>query len=319
MKKAKVLFLVQLCIPLVLLIIFSLIIVFPSKVPFLQIHVSSWDGIGQESFSVPGRNGKENGVKFIMKRVPSGVCPSGCTDIPGGTTVAHPFLLGETEVTSEIWNAVVAASVSKGYEFSRKEWPSRDKRYPVEGVSWRDALVWCNALSETSGLVPVYYADAGFLSPVRSEVGLEAIADDVFVRPEADGFRLPFSAEWELAARYIDGIEWTPGGNPSGSTHVYFSGSFVDAYAVYLDERANPVRSKASNRLGIYDMSGNVWEWCFDRFSEDERGSDAYVKRVVRGGSWSSNAYRMQIGGKFGTLPDAIESGQGFRIARSGW
>lgn len=310
---------IPVAIPLILLAIFTLCIVFPDYVPMLQIHQKSYPGIGSETVTLKGEKGKGRTMRFVMKRVPAGVAPSECTDVPGGTVVKEPFMIAETEVTVGLWDRVVAYAAGKGYAFDRPAVAASNSRFPVEKVSWRNAVVWCNALSEALSLDPVYYADAGYAVPIRSVSALASLADEPFIRPDSRGFRLPSSMEWELAARYVDGERWSRGGCPSGSESLYFDGSLAAGYAVFLRDGPEPVRSKASNRLGIYDMSGSVWEWCFDRFSLSTEDELAHVKRVVRGGSWSSNAYRLQIGGRFGTLPDAVERGQGFRVARSGW
>ncbi len=317
-KKIPLRSIVPVAIPLFLLAVFTFCIVFPEFVPFLQVHQKSYPGIGSETVTVPGVNGRGRAIRFVLKKVPSGVSPSECTDVPGGTVVTDPFMLAETEVTVGLWDRVVALSAGTGYSFDRPAAAS-NPRFPVEKVSWRNAVVWCNALSEVLSLDPVYYADEGLAVPVRSALELASLSDEPYIRKDSRGFRLPSSMEWELAARYIDGETWTRGGSPSGSAALYFDGSLASGYAVFLRDGPEPVRTKASNRLGIYDMSGSVWEWCFDRFSPSGEDEIAYAKRVVRGGSWSSNAYRLQIGGRFGTLPDAVERGQGFRVARSGW
>ncbi len=317
-KKIPLRSIVPVAIPLFLLAVFTLCIVFPDYVPFLQVRQKSYPGIGSETVTVKGVNGKGRAIRFVLKQVPSGVAPSECTDVPGGTVVTDPFMIAETEVTVGLWDRVVALSSEMGYSFDQSSAVS-NPRFPVEKVSWRNAVVWCNALSEVLSLDPVYYADERLTVPVRSPGDLASLSDEPFFRKDSRGFRLPSSMEWELAARYVDGERWTRGGSPSGSDALYFDGSRASGYAVFLRDGPEPVRTKASNRLGIYDMSGSVWEWCFDRFSPSREDELAYTKRVVRGGSWMSNAYRLQIGGRFGTLPDAVERGQGFRVARSGW
>lgn len=315
MKKLPPKTLVRTLVPLVLLAIFALAVSFPNLVPFFRLAAKSSKGIGTVSFAVSPVPGKK--IPLDLKKVPAGTAPRGCINTPGGTVVAEPFLMAETETTGALWFSVAKWAEGKGYSFYGRAACNRDLTHPVTGVSWRDAVVWCNALSEKSSLVPVYYLDEACAAPARSVHDLAAIADAVFVKAGATGFRLPTTDEWELAARYIDGTSWTSGGNPSGSPSNYLEEVTSGLYAVFYADQTAPVRSKASNALGIYDMSGNVWEWCFDRFggaSADDSG-----KRVVRGGGWIGNNYRLQVGGEFGTLPDAIELAQGFRVAKSGW
>lgn len=305
-------------VPLILMALFALALSFPSLVPFLQVKHEAFEGLGTVSFKV---DSTPFSVGFSLKKVPAGTSPRGCTDIPGGTSVQSPFLLAETETTSAVWSAVSARAEKDGFVLSGRALPGNDGESPVEGVSWRDAVVWCNALSVQFSLSPVYFTDSSFTEPVRSVAYLEASNDIVFVRADASGFRLPSNAEWELAARYIDGAVWSPGSYPSGGEAEYHYQSRSAEYAVFDAPSAASVKTLAPNRLGLYDMSGNVWEWCFDRMPDafTAAGLDADGKRVVRGGSWAGNAYRLQIGGEFGSLPGVVERGQGFRIARSGW
>lgn len=322
-------------IPLTLLVIFALFICFPSDIPFLSIKPSSHAGIGTISFSltVPvTKEAKKGLLSFSLKKVPPGVSPSGCTDEPGGTVVTAPYSIGETEVTGALWDAVLSHPAAARFVFTGKQVYGPTSDSPVAGISWRDAVVFCNALSASLDLAPVYrFADGSKVDgPVTSVLDLESLRDAVIAVPTANGFRLPSSDEWELAARYIDGTSWTPGSHPSGSETPYYEDTRSSLYAVFAAESAAPARSRASNLLGIYDMSGNVWEWCFDQFDErngsagasgNKDGTESLLagKRVVRGGTWIGTAYRLQIGGKFGSRSDIIEQGQGFRLARNGW
>ncbi len=331
MAKIKLKSVLSVLVPLSLLVIFAFAVSFPQYILDITIAPGSHDGIGTEThvLVVSLADGSEKKVSFDLKNVPAGTAPGLCTDEPGITVVPGPFRLAETEVTGELWNAVRNSSASAFFSLSDVPRSSGDK-YPLEWVSWREAVVFCNALSVALGFDPVYYRDEAFTRPFRSAAELASDDDRVFVNGYSTGFRLPGSTEWELAARYIDGSEWTPGGHPSGSPHPYYVDSRSSFYAVYGKEASSPVKSLASNRLGLYDMSGNVWEWCYDRFdwrhpvSADNAATspaagEAARKRVVRGGSWLGTFYRIQIGGEFGSLPDLESFGQGFRIARSGW
>lgn len=318
MNKKKMWLLVQAMIPLFLLVVFALVIVFPDSLPFLRTKQKSYAGLGTVGFAVPDAAGKP-AASFNMKLVPAGVSPGTCTDIPGAIVVDSPFLLAETEVTWELWDAVrahpavadyvISTSASRGWSVYKDR--ALSVRHPVVQVSWRDAIVWCNALSAALSLEPAYYLDASFSKPVRSADSLAAIDDEVAVKKDATGFRLPRSAEWELAARYVDGSTWTPGGHPSGSPRPYYFQMVTAEFGVYNMDSTSEPKTKASNALGLYDMSGNVWEWCVDRITPKARN------RVVRGGSWIANEYRLQIGGEFGSMPDSVERGQGFRIAKN--
>lgn len=327
MKKEHIKGLIQILTPLALLLIFTLVICLPDALPFTSTKPKNSVGLGTVSRTVAGM-GKDK-ISFSMKKVPSGTAPLGCTDIPGALVVAHPFLLAETEVTRGLWLPVLTRAVAADYGFydtagiKGLQYEQGDA-HPVTDVSWRDAVVWCNALSAELKLTAVYYGDAAFTAPIRSVKTLADSRDALFVNPDADGIRLPTSAEWELAARYIDGKTWTSGGNASGCAFHYFYQSQSADYAVFFADAPARVKSCASNALGLFDMSGNVWEWCFDLAPAKAdlpgvaAGPDNELKRIVRGGSWVGNAYRLQIGGEFGTLPDAHEIGQGFRIAQNG-
>ena len=317
-KKVPVKAIVRAGVPLVLFIVFALALSFPEYVPFFQIRHEKHEGIGSVVYVVPSGAGS---IDLVMKKVPAGTAPRGCTDEPGGTVVRSPFLLARTETSNRLWSAVCERAEKHSFLFSGLAIRGNAPDAPVEGVSWRDAVVWCNALSVQLSLTPVYYEDDACTEPVRSFAWLEFPGDAVAVKADADGFRLPASAEWEFAARYLDGFSWTPGSHPSGSADAYHLYVQSAGYAVFDAESAAPCASLAPNRLGIYDMSGNVWEWCFDQMPDplSTTGFDSEGKRVVRGGSWAGNAYRLQIGGEFGSLPDAVEQGQGFRVARTGW
>lgn len=329
MKRDTAKNLIHALVPLTLLIIFTLFICFPSSIPFLGIKPSSFEGIGTIPFSLSipiTKESKKGVLSFSLKKVPPGVSPAGCTDIAGGTVVTAPFSLGETEVTGALWDAVAGHPAAARFVFTGKHVYGPTSDSPVACVSWRDAVVFCNALSASLDLVPVYrFAEGAKVDgPVTSVLDLERLEDAVVAMPNASGFRLPSSDEWELAARYIDGTSWTPGSHPSGSATPYYEDTRSSLYAVFAADTVAPVRSRASNQLGIYDMSGNVWEWCFDAFSETtavESPADETTvgKRVVRGGTWLGTAYRLQIGGKFGSRSDILEQGQGFRLAKSGW
>ncbi|WP_328413397.1 formylglycine-generating enzyme family protein [Streptomyces violaceus] len=194
------------------------------------------------------------------------------------TTEVAPFRMSAFPVTQE-WYAQVTG-----------EWPSaaRGERLPVEGVSWWDAVRFCNGLSRGEGLTPVY----------RLGGEDEAVDWDA----SADGYRLPTEAEWEYACR-------------AGSAGPRYAR--LDEVAWYRgnsDERVHTVGGKQANAWGLYDMLGNVWDWCWDLY--DAEVYDTY--RVLRGGGWSDEHWSCRASVRRRSHPTFRIDDVGFRVARSG-
>jgi len=192
---------------------------------------------------------------------------------------------------------VSSFSISK-YEVTQKEWqeimgtnPSffKGDNLPVECVSWYDAIEYCNKRSLKEGLTPAYRGSG----------------DNITCDCNANGYRLPTEAEWEFAAK---------GGGKDYLTTQYSGSNSVDAVAWYYDNsegRTHPVGTKVANSLGIYDMSGNVFEWCWDwmeiyssSFQTDPRGSASGINRVFRGGSWNISVDFAGSARRFSTSPE---------------
>jgi sulfatase modifying factor 1 len=166
------------------------------------------------------------------------------------------------------------------------EWPgsSRGERLPVEGVSWWDAILFCNALSERRGLVAAYRIDG------------ESVDWDA----SATGYRLPTEAEWEHACR-------------AGTTGPRYGE--LDEIAWYRDnseERPHEVGGKHPNAWGLHDTLGSVWEWCWD-FSDPERYGSY---RAMRGGGWFDQHWSCRASVRRGSYPGLRIDDVGFRIAR---
>jgi formylglycine-generating enzyme required for sulfatase activity len=245
-------------------------------------------------------------------------------------SVTKAYQIGETEVTWELWNTVRDWAKNNGYDnISVGQAGSTENgefTEPVTTISWYDAVVWCNALTEwyndqnDSRLEPVYRnGDAKVIREVREgdEGDWEVIPDAT-----ATGFRLPTSDEWELAARwqgkagltnfvYYDGYFYTEGNSASGAEADYDDAAATSAVGWYNlpdETTAQPVKGKDPNALGLYDMSGNVSEWCSDRGSGD--------RYVIRGGSYLDTADKLQIG-KVDQSPTIGGETIGFRLART--
>ncbi|MDQ0714198.1 sulfatase modifying factor 1 [Streptomyces luteogriseus] len=170
---------------------------------------------------------------------------------------------------------------------------ARGGRLPVEGVSWWDAIRFCNALSVREGLTPAYEVWPG----TGSTDGDATAHWD----PAADGYRLPTEAEWEHACR-------------AGSTGPRYGP--LDEIAWYRgnsDDRVQPVGGRQPNAWGLYDMLGNVWDWCWDLYDAEVYGT----YRVLRGGGWSDEHWSCRASVRRRSHPTFRIDDVGFRVARS--
>jgi len=195
---------------------------------------------------------------------------------------------------------------------------------PVENVSWYDAVEYCNALSQREGLTPAYTIDKSRSDP-NNKNEYDNLKWLVTRNPNANGYRLPTEAEWEYACRAGTTTPFSTGNNITTSQANY-DGNYPynnNAKGTYR-EKTTPVGSFAANRWGLYDMHGNVWEWCWDWYGEykneaqtNPTGAVSGASRVIRGGGWNSNA-----GGsvRSASRSDGYPSGRyaniGFRLVR---
>jgi formylglycine-generating enzyme required for sulfatase activity len=227
------------------------------------------------------------------------------------------FSIGETEITYELWKAVYdwATHADRGtakYTFANAGMRGSDDNagninHPVTYISWRDAVLWCNAYSEATGKTPVYNYKGAVLresegNSTSAELGKAELAT---IDATANGFRLPTDAQWEYAV-------W--GGDPTDATnwnYTYAGSDTVDEVAVNSGNsggKTAEVKSKNANRLDLYDMSGNVYEWCWDKYSSSSTG------RVFRGGGWSSGASSCAVAYRHTDFPYYRNYYIGFRV-----
>ena len=231
-----------------------------------------------------------NGVTLRMVKISGGTFMMGATEDQGNTNIVEneypvhqvtlsSFSIGQTEVTQELWQAVMGSNPSS---YNGGSYGTNLKR-PVENVSWDDCQEFIAKLNEITG----------------------------------ENFRLPTEAEWEFAAR---------GGNKSQG-YKYAGSNTLDDVAWYIsnsNEQTHSVATKVPNELGLYDMNGNVWEWCQDWFDENyydispstnPQGPSIGTYRVLRGESFFSPAWQFHISYRGATAPNICQFDHGLRLA----
>jgi formylglycine-generating enzyme required for sulfatase activity/serine/threonine protein kinase len=219
-----------------------------------------------------------------------------------------PFSLGVTEVTQEQYEIIMGDNPS----YFSPTGPGRDMvagqtsaDLPAENISWLDAIRFCNAMSRKDGIAPYYRIDGEKVEiPDR----------------KGPGYRLPTEAEWEHACRAGKTTRFSFGNDASALNGAGW-------YGENSAGRPHPVAQKAANDLGLYDMSGNVWEWCSDGWDEDyykktpeddPPGAAGAASFVFRGGGWDSEPRECRCASRYRFAPGNRSYFLGFRVARSG-
>lgn len=251
------------------------------KVPYTQLDsIATYtyeEGQDDDLDNADTKQYNVGGVAFKMIKVQAGTFKMGSTtgysdeQPEHSVTISKDYYIGETEVTQELWTAVMGSNPS---------YNTSGSQLPVEKVSWNDCQTFVSKLNSLTKA----------------------------------NFRLPTEAEWEFAAR---------GGNKSAG-YTYSGSNSIDDVAWYTSnsgDKTHVVKTKQPNELGIYDMCGNVREWCSDWYGNyssasvtDPTGASSGSYRVFRGGSWDNAAIRCRCANRLSNLPSITYSNLGLRL-----
>ncbi|MDD3534767.1 MAG: SUMF1/EgtB/PvdO family nonheme iron enzyme [Candidatus Cloacimonetes bacterium] len=234
-------------------------------------------------------------------------------ELPIHSINLNPFYVAKYMVTQKEYKKVMGVNPSEDYGVG--------DNYPVYNVNWYEAIMYCNRRSVAEGLTPAYSIQ-GLQNPDDWEKSFEQgndAWDSVECNWEADGYRLPTEAEWEYAAR---GASNSPDYLYSGSDNI----NEVAWYSENAGSQTQAVGKKAPNALGIYDMSGNLFEWCWDLYSKsyysespshNPTGASITPARVGRGGGWEGDKEYSRISFRGSCHPIYATEHSGFRLFKS--
>lgn len=314
-----------------------------------------WNTVSQPPVLVNGQNSVTLPISANMMyyQLVLPAAPSGTALIPAGWFTMGDSLDGESDATPlanvylpdffmdanpvsySQWQTVYAYALSQGYGFDDSG-SGKGATQPVESVNWYDAVKWCNARSQQAGLTPAYYTDA-----LLTHVYKTGDTDAVYVNWGGIGYRLPTEAEWEKAARGGLNQQRFPLGNNIAETQANYDGNTALTYDLGpngfnsigsvggTSPATSPVGSFAANGYGLYDMAGNVYEWCWDWYGTPygqprtiyPTGPATGLNRVLRGGDWRGSAYDARCANRAADEPSVAgilseEEGFGFRCVR---
>ncbi len=272
---------------------------------------------------------------FQMGNALSATGDGNADELPLHTVYVSAFYMDRYEVTNQLWDDVRAWGLTHGYT-DIPVGSGKAATHPVQSITWYSMVKWCNARSEKEGLLAMYFTNDAQTTIYKTG---SVNVTNVQVKWSANGYRLPTEAEWEKAARGGTNGHRFPWSNVETITHSqanYQSSTsysydvsptlgYHPTYAVGGTPYTSPVGSFGSNGYGLYDMAGNVWEWCWDWYgssyystspSTDPQGSPPGSYRVFRGGRWGSFAFRTSVAHRSSGSPGDANDGVGFRAVR---
>ena len=293
-----------------------------------------YDQALQIAFAAPENSTADKAVPDPMVFIKGGTFQMGSADGGSDEKPVHQvtlsdYYIGKYEVTVREFSQFVEASnyktdAEKGsgsYIWDDSDWqqkagvnwrhdtagklrPASEYNHPVIHVSWNDAIAYCNWLSESQRLSPVYTIKG----------------DQVTANWQANGYRLPTEAEWEYAARSRGGTNKWAGTSKEDQLHEFanYRGE-ANGFA-----QTGPVGSLKANGVGLFDMSGNVYEWCWDLYANydssaqsNPTGATSGSYRVIRGGSWLNSPALLRCANRRDVSPGYRSYGIGFRLSRA--
>ncbi|MEJ0089177.1 MAG: SUMF1/EgtB/PvdO family nonheme iron enzyme [Limisphaerales bacterium] len=273
-----------------------------------------------------------------MALVPAGLFLMGDTldgeaDAKPTNVYVSAFYMDVNLVDYNQWQSLYSYATNQGYSFTYSG-GAKATNHPVIAMDWYDVVKWCNARSQQAGLAPVYFTDAG-LTQIYTNAETTP-----YVNWTNNGYRLPTEAEWEKASRGGLSKQRFPWGytisqsqaNYFGKTTTFYDlgpNGFNAAFASGGSPLTSPVGYFSANGYGLYDMAGNVFEWCWDWYGappysagspylggSNPSGPSSGIYRILRGGSWNGEAGNARCSGRAGDRPIIANEFYGFRCVK---